>query len=127
MQKDAHVCVSGLGFPMERDSATLRDKETEVSSLSQDKGHQDKLKILPWDGTGRDGTKDWTITSFLEKSGTEGGMGWDNNYFFPIISCFRTFLLVSFEKVILSRDLGRQRSLSRDNISFSFLAYFKFS
>ena len=53
MQKDAHVCVSGLGFPMERDSATLRDKETEVSSLSQDKGHQDKLKILPWDGTGQ--------------------------------------------------------------------------
>ena len=50
-----------LGFPTRRDSATFRDNETEVSSLSQDKGttgQRDELKILPRDGTAkiRDGT-----------------------------------------------------------------------
>ena len=50
-----------------RDSATFRDKETEVPSLSRDKGTMqwDKLKILPWNGT-----RDGTITILLSKSGT---------------------------------------------------------
>ena len=45
------------------------------------KGHKDKLKIL---------TRDGTIIIFLSKSGTGRGTGWDNHYFFQMISCFRT-------------------------------------
>ena len=45
----------GLAFPTVRDSAIFRDKGTEVPLLSRDKGTgQDKLKIVPRDGTGRD-------------------------------------------------------------------------
>ena len=40
---------SVLVFPTGQDSATFRNKGTEVPSLSRD-----KLKILPRDGTGRD-------------------------------------------------------------------------
>ena len=57
-----------LGFPTGRDGATFRDSGTGKTFLSRDKGttgqkflhcpgtkgQWDKLKILPWDGTGRD-------------------------------------------------------------------------
>ena len=43
-----------LGFPTGRGRATFRDKGTKVPSLSQSKGQQDKLEILPRDGTSRD-------------------------------------------------------------------------
>ena len=41
-----------IGFPTGRDSATFRDKGTEVSSLSQDKGTTEHAKNL---AKGRDG------------------------------------------------------------------------
>ena len=41
-----------LVFPTGRDSATFRDKGTEVSSLSRDKGTTGQAKNLPRDGTG---------------------------------------------------------------------------
>ena len=51
-----------LEFPTGRDSATFRDKGTEVPSLSRTKGQRDKLKILPRDGTAKiwDGMRDKT-------------------------------------------------------------------
>ena len=55
-----------LGFLTGRDSATFRDKGTEVSLLSWDKGTTGQVKILPRDGTGRDS---------LSKSGTGRGTG----------------------------------------------------
>jgi hypothetical protein len=44
-----------LGFPTGRDSATFRDKGTEVPSLSQDKGITRQAKNLAkgWDGPGQ--------------------------------------------------------------------------
>ena len=36
-----------LGFPTGRDSGTFRDKGTEVSSLSRDKGTTGQAQILP--------------------------------------------------------------------------------
>ena len=61
-----------LGFPTGRDSATFRDKGTEVPSLSRDKGTTSKS----CHGTGRDslsksGTGRGTITILLSKSGTQ--------------------------------------------------------
>ena len=56
---------SKLGFPTGRDSATFRDKGTEVPSLSRDKGTTGQAKNLAkgWDrlgqpkfGTGQAGT-----------------------------------------------------------------------
>ena len=41
-----------LGFPTGRDSATFRDKGTEISSLSQDKGTTGQAQNL---AKGRDG------------------------------------------------------------------------
>ena len=41
-----------LGFPTGRDSATFQDKETEIPSLSQDKGTKGQAQNL---ATGRDG------------------------------------------------------------------------
>ena len=43
----------GLAFPTGRDSATFRDKGTEISSLSRDKGTTGQAQNL---ATGRDGT-----------------------------------------------------------------------
>ena len=84
----------GVGFPKGRDSETFRD---EVSSLSWDKGTMGQAQNLAmgWEGLGqsvkiRDGTLDRTITILLSKSGTGRMTRWDNHYFFPIISCFRT-------------------------------------
>ena len=81
-----------VAFPTGRDSATFRDKGTEVSSLFRDKGTTGQAQNLAMgrDGPGQlvkiwDGTRDGTITIFLSKSGT----GQDNYYFSPIISCFR--------------------------------------
>ena len=48
---------SKLGFPTGQDSATFWDKETEVSSLSRDKGTMGQAKNLT---KGRDGTQDKT-------------------------------------------------------------------
>ena len=80
-----------LGFPTERDSATFRDKGTEVHSLSRDKGSKS------CHGTGRARTA-------YKNPGQDAGR--DNHYFsdkiwdgmwdrtitnyFPMISCFRT-------------------------------------
>jgi hypothetical protein len=66
------------------------------------KGQQDKLKILPWDGTGRDsmskyGTGRGTGQSlfFCQNPGRDAGRdGTGKSLFFPIISCFRTYLSV---------------------------------
>ena len=93
-----------------------------------------------WAGTvsenlGQDTGRDNHYFSVKIQDGT--GTGWDNYYSFVINSCFRTFFpilerpflfcnvlflfqnvlflfLVTFGKVILSRDLPGQRSLSRD-------------
>ena len=61
-----------LGFPTERDSATFRDKGTEVHSLSRDRGTTGQAKNLvkgrdglgqPKFGTGRAGiAKNWDGT-----------------------------------------------------------------
>ena len=84
---------------MGRDSATYWDKGTEVPSLSRDKGTTGQAQNLATgqDGPGqpiniRYGTWYGTITIFLSRSGT--GQGQDNHYFFPMISCFRTFFAV---------------------------------
>ena len=45
--------MSELGFPTGRDGATLRDKGTEIPSLSKDKGTTRQAQKL---ATGRDGT-----------------------------------------------------------------------
>ena len=65
-----------IEFPTGQDSATFRDKETEVPSLFRDKGTTGQAQILVpgRDGPGqpvkiRDGTWDGTITIFLSKSG----------------------------------------------------------
>ena len=54
-----------LGFPTGRDSATFRDKGTEVFSLSQDKGTTGQAQNL---AKGRDGpgqpVKTWDGTGF---------------------------------------------------------------
>jgi hypothetical protein len=64
---DLHVFT--LGFPTGRDSATFRDKGTEVPSLSRDKGTTGQAKNLAkgrdgpgWAGTAKiwDGTRDKT-------------------------------------------------------------------
>ena len=44
---------SKLGFPTGRDSATFRDRGTEISSLSRDKGTTGQAQNF---ATGRDGT-----------------------------------------------------------------------
>ena len=79
------------------DSSTFRDKGTEYSSLSRDKGTMGQAQNL---ATGRnrpgqpikiwDGTQDGTITIFQSNSGREQGR--DNRYFFPMIffSSFKT-------------------------------------
>ena len=51
-----------MGFPTGRDSATFRDKGTEVPLLTKRK--QDKLRILPRDRTGRDRTS-FTVYNVL--------------------------------------------------------------
>ena len=56
-----HSSMWGLGFPMGRDSATVWDNETEVASLSRDKGTTGQAKNL---AKGRDGQGQ-------PKSGTE--------------------------------------------------------
>ena len=83
-----------LAFPTGRDSATFRDKGTDISSLSRDEGTTGHTQNL---ATGRDrpgqsvkiwdGTRDRTITIFLLKSGT----GRDGTIsIFLMISCFTT-------------------------------------
>ena len=70
-------------FPTGRNSATFRDKGTEVPSLSQaDKGTTGQAQNLAMgrDGQGqsikiRAGTRTGTITIFLAKSGTGRGTG----------------------------------------------------
>ena len=44
-----------IGFPTGRDSTTFRDKETEVPSLSRDKGTMGQAQNLDtgWDGPGQ--------------------------------------------------------------------------
>ena len=76
------VTVYELAFPTGRDSATFRDKGTEVSSLSRDKGTTGQAQNLAMgrDGPGQsvkiwDGTRDRTITIFQSKSGTGHGTG----------------------------------------------------
>ena len=80
-----------------RDSATFRDKGTEVPSMSRDKGTTGQAQNLAMgrDGPGQpvkiwDGTRDGTITIFLSKSGT--GQGRDGTI--TMISCCRTFFSV---------------------------------
>ena len=51
-----------IGFPTGRDSATFRDKGTEVPSLSRDKGTMRQAQNL---ATRRDSGRDGTITIFL--------------------------------------------------------------
>ena len=46
--------MSELGFPTGRDGATLRDKGTEIPSLSRDKGTTGQAKIF---AKGRDGPR----------------------------------------------------------------------
>ena len=77
-----------LAFPTGRDSATFRDKGTEVASLSRDKRTTGQAQNLTmgWDGPGQsvkiwDGTRDGTITIFQSKSGTGRGTG--QSLFFP--------------------------------------------
>jgi hypothetical protein len=78
-----------VGFPTGRDSATFRDKGTELPSLSRDKGTTGKAQNLAMGQYGlgqpvkiRDVTRDETITIFLSKSGTGCGTRQDNHYFF---------------------------------------------
>ena len=66
-----------LGFPKGRDSATFRDKGTEVPSLSRDNGTSSKSCHR----MGRAGTA-------CQNPGRDVGLLY--HYFFPIISCFRT-------------------------------------
>ena len=63
-----------------RDSATFRDKGTEVPSLSWDKGTMEQAQNLATgrDGPGQpvkiwDGTRDGTITIFCQNSGRDAG------------------------------------------------------
>ena len=58
-----------LGFPTGRDSATFRDKGTEVPSLSRDKGTMEQAQNL---ATGRDGTAYQNLGP---------NVGQDNHYF----------------------------------------------
>jgi hypothetical protein len=58
-----------LGFPTGQDSATFWDKETEVPSLSRDKGTTGRAQNL---ATGRAGTA-------YQNPGQDAG--WDNHYF----------------------------------------------
>ena len=84
-----HMAGPQLGFPGQRDRSLfiapgLRDNGTEVPSLSRDKGTMGQAQNLAvgQDGPGqpvkiRYGTRDWTITIFLSKSGTGQGPGRD--------------------------------------------------
>ena len=109
-----------LGFPTRRDSATFRDKGTEVPSLSWDKGTTGHAQNLAtgWDGRGQPvKIRDGTITIFLSKSRmghwtgqslflslySDNGLRVQNWKFFGFLG-----------KEILSRDVKGQRSLSRD-------------
>ena len=104
-----------VGFPKGRDSATFRDKGTEVSSLSQDKGTTERAQNL---ARGQDSlSKSWTGQDtgqsifFCQNPGRDG-----ISCFFlfqNILSCFRTSFncfrtsfsfFFFFGKVILSRD-----------------------
>ena len=78
-----------MGFPTGRDSATFRDKGTEVPLLTT--GQAQNL-AKGRDGPGQsvtiwDGTRDETITNFLSKSGTGQGRdgtitNFSNNFLF---------------------------------------------
>ena len=104
------------------------------------KGQRDKLKILPRDGTGRDslsksgtgrGTGQSLFFSMISCFRTSFPVLERPFLFWNVLSCFRTSFscyrtsfycfgtsfscfLCSFGKVILSRDVPGQRSLSRD-------------
>ena len=84
-----------MGFPTGRDSATFRDKGTEVPLLTKRK--QDKLRILPRDRTGRDRTS-FTVYNVL----------------FLFFNVLLLFFGVFFWNVIVTRDVLGHRSLSRD-------------
>ena len=66
-----------VGFPTGRDSATFRDKGTEVPSLSRDKGTTGQAKNLAKgrDGTGRDSQNSGRDGRGQPKSGTGDKMG----------------------------------------------------
>ena len=72
--------VFRVGFPTGRDSTTFRDNETEVSSLSRDKGTTGQAQNLAkgWDGQGQfvkiwDGTQDNQYFSAKIRDGTGTG------------------------------------------------------
>ena len=128
------ILWSMIGFPTGRDSATFRDKGTEISSLSRDKGTTGQAQNF---ATGRDGTGFWQLVP--SRPGTSRGtetkektlIKWNFFLWFPVsehlflfwnvlfcfrtsFSCFRTSFscfgtsffcfFCSFGKVILSRD-----------------------
>ena len=66
-----------LAFPTGRDSATFRDKGTEIPSLSRDKGTTGQAQNL---ATGRDGTGFWQPVP--SRPGTSRGT---NNFLFCIL------------------------------------------
>ena len=84
-----------LGFPTGRDFLVSRDKGTEVFLLSRDKGttgqmslhcpgtkgQRDKLKILPWDGTGRGTGQSLFFCQNPGQDGRQDGTG--QSLFFP--------------------------------------------
>ena len=85
----ASRAVCDLAFPTGQDSATFRDKGTEVPSLSRDKGTTGQAQNLAMgrDGPGqpvnmRDGTWDGKITIFLSRFGMRRRMGQVNTIFF---------------------------------------------
>ena len=87
-----------LAFPTGRDSATFRDKGTEISSLSRDEGTTGHTQNLATgrDGPGqcqnlgRDAGRDDHYFSVKIRDGT--GTGRDGTIaIFLMISCFRTF------------------------------------
>ena len=132
-----------LGFPTGRDSATFRDKGTEVSSLSRDKGTTGQAQnlakgragtgfsyfstgrtrtgrnfdILPRDGPGRD--FDSLSRPVPEYPGTATGQKGKKCKKSKIFAKKKIFLTIfdfflTFFFVVLSRDVPGQRSLSRD-------------
>ena len=70
------VLIFLLGFPTGRDSATFRDKETEVPSLSRVKGTTGKAKILAKGGERPGQTKFGTGRAGTAK--IRDGTGWDS-------------------------------------------------
>ena len=84
-------------FLMGRDSATLRDKDTEVPSLSRDKGTTG-TSSKSCHGTGRAGAvcqnpgRDAGQHNHYFSAKIHDGMrdGTGQSLFFPTISCFRT-------------------------------------